>query len=512
MWAVSTVTAMTSADTEDRTDDDASTEQDQPVEKPKLTLDVKIDSPTACERHITVTIAREDIERYAKEAFDELGPKAEVPGFRAGRAPRKLIESRFKEQVSEQVKGKLLMDSMTQVSDDHEFSAISEPDFDFDSIRVPDSGPMVFEFDIEVRPEFDMPQWKGLTIERPVHEYSDEAVNAHLVRLLDKYATMVDSDEPIQADDFVTLTIHGIHDEKVISHIHDEEVQVRPVLSFQDAKLEGFDKLIGGKKVGDTVTATVTISEGAENEELRGKQVELKMDVVAVQRRRIPELNEGFLDRLGGFATEEELKAEVRKELERQLNYQQQKRVRQQITAMLTVAANWQLPPEMLRRQSRREMERSIMELRSSGYPEDVIRAHANDLQQNTLASTARALKEHFILERIAEEEKIEAEPEDFDREIELMADQSDESARRVRARLEKRGLMDTLRNQIVERKVIDLITSHATFKEIPFTPPKDEIFAIDASLSGHAHGEEIPEAHHAGSSEEQLPGTQKHS
>src|SRR5262245_30757509 len=86
----------------------------EPKEKPKLGLEVKIDKPTACERHVTVTISRDDVERYVKEQFDELSPKAELPGFRPGRAPRKLVEKQFKEQVHEQVKGKLLMDSLTQ--------------------------------------------------------------------------------------------------------------------------------------------------------------------------------------------------------------------------------------------------------------------------------------------------------------------------------------------------------------------------------------------------------------
>ena len=123
-----------------------------------------MESPGACQRHVTVTVARADIERYLSEAFDELVPKAEVPGFRPGRAPRKLVESRFKEQVTEQVKGSLLMDSLGQVSDDHEFSAISEPDLDFDAISIPDDGPLTFEFDVEVRPDFEPPQWKGLKL------------------------------------------------------------------------------------------------------------------------------------------------------------------------------------------------------------------------------------------------------------------------------------------------------------------------------------------------------------
>jgi trigger factor len=108
-------------------------EEAKEEEKQRLALDVKIDQPSACERHVTVTVAHEDVDRYLKDAFNELMPKAELPGFRPGRAPRKLVESRFKEHVADQVKGKILMDSLSQLSDDHQFTAISEPDFKMDS-------------------------------------------------------------------------------------------------------------------------------------------------------------------------------------------------------------------------------------------------------------------------------------------------------------------------------------------------------------------------------------------
>src|SRR5690349_19596795 len=112
--------------------------EEKAEEKKKLALQLKVDSPSACKRHVTVTIPRADIDRYFSEAFDNLEPKAEVPGFRAGRAPRKLVESKFREQMSQQVKGSLLMDSVSQASDECKFSAISEPDFDFEAIELPD--------------------------------------------------------------------------------------------------------------------------------------------------------------------------------------------------------------------------------------------------------------------------------------------------------------------------------------------------------------------------------------
>ena len=153
----------------------------------RLNLDVQIASPSACERHVTVTVSREDVDRYLDEAYSELMASASVPGFRIGRAPRKLVENRFKEEIGEKIKGSLLMDSLSQISEEQSFTAISEPELNLDAIEVPNEGPMVFEFDIEVRPEFDLPKWKGLTIERPVRDFSDADVNDHLEQMLARY-------------------------------------------------------------------------------------------------------------------------------------------------------------------------------------------------------------------------------------------------------------------------------------------------------------------------------------
>jgi trigger factor len=196
---------------------------------------------------------------------------------------------------------------------------------------------------------------------------------------------------------------------------------------------------------------------------------------------------------MGGFESEEKLREAIRANLERQLQYEQQRKARQQITAELLKKADWDLPPGLLKRQSVRELERAVMELRRSGFSEAEIRARQNELRQNSAGSTAKALKEHFILERIAEEEKIEANEGDYESEIFLMAMQSGESPRRVRAQIEKRGLMDVLQNQIVERKVLERVQAEAKFKDTPYQPSKVEAEAIAMAAGGDEAA--IPEA-----------------
>ena len=477
--------------------EDAADEEKE--EQPKLTLMVNISEHGACERHVTVTVARADIDRYFDREFSQLMDTAKVPGFRPGHAPRKLVENKFRKEISGQVKASLLMDAIAQINEEHDLSAISEPDLNPDAVVIPSAGPMTFEFDIEVRPEFDLPKWDGLAIERPVRDFSAADVDQALRNLLARRGRLTPSGEPAVLGDYITANLTFLYNNQVVSRASEEVIRIRPVLSFRDGKLPDFDKLVTGVKAGETREGQAVLSQDAPNAALRGQTVSVVFEVLDVKKLDLPEITPEFLAALGDFVSEAELRDVIKDSLERRLEYRQHQRAREQIAAALTATANWDLPTDMLRRQSHRELQRAVLDLERSGFSASEIRAHENELRQNSQATTAQALKEHFIFERIAEEEGIEPEQADYDAEIELIALQTEQSARRVRARLEKQGMMDVLRNQIVERKVVDLIVSKAEIKEVPylFDGGESESEAINQSAGGGDEEEksDIPEA-----------------
>ena len=479
------------------TDEVLNQDIDAGQKKPTLSLEVNVDSPSACQRHVTVTIGREDIDRYFNEAITELMPKSNVPGFRPGRAPRKIVESRYRKDMLDQVKNTLLLDTMNQVSEEQGFSAISEPEFDFDAVEVPNEGSMTFEFDIEVRPEFDLPEWKGLKLKRPVRKITKKDVDAQITRMLSRNAQLVPTDGGADEGDYVVVNMEFQHEGNVVSRSEENTLCIRPSLSFRDCLLEGFAKLMKGAKKGDTKQTEATLSDDAANRDLRGEKLTADFHVLEVKKLDLPALHDEQLEQLGGFKAVGDLKDSVEKDLNRRLGYRQRQSIRRQITGVLTESADWELPPELLNRQSQRELERAVLELRASGFDEEAIRTHANDLRRNVMSSTETALKEHFILERIAEDQDVEAEDGDYDDEISLIADQRDESPRRVRARLEKQGAMDALRNQIIERKVLGLIESHAQFEDVKDQDTSDDVQPVDFSVGGVDEESMIPEAKH---------------
>jgi trigger factor len=473
-------------------------------------LDAKVEAPSACKRHITVTISAADVKKYFDRKYDDLVPLAQVPGFRAGKAPRELVQARFRKEVTEQVKGALLLDSIDKVNAQHKLAAISEPEFDLEAIEVPTDGPMTFEFDLEVRPDFELPAWEGLKLERPVYEFTKADVDRRLKNVLHEYGHLVPHDGPAAAGDYIVCNLSFRHEGDVLSRGEEETIRLRPVLSFRDGRIEGFDKKMTGVRAGETRELAATLSADAPNEKLRGKEVTATVEVLDVKKLELPELTPQFLDDMGGFESEEHLRKHLQSDLNRQFGYRQQQHFRQQITAALVKDANWDLPPEMLKRQAQRELERSVLELRRNGFSDQQIRAHANELRQNSTINTARALKEHFILERIAEDHAIEAEEADYEDEVRLIALQSNESPRRVRARLEKRGLWDVLRNQIIERKVIELVISKANFRDVPYKPDtsaEETTEAVDQAAGGGDAAEDIPQAKYgAGPVQQELP------
>ena len=143
---------------------------------------------------------------------------------------------------------------------------------------------MTFEFAIEVRPEFELPKWKGLSINRPTRAIGDTDVEESLGTILRERSRLVPHDGPPSAGDLVVANLRFRDGDTLLSEARELEIMVRPKLSFADASLAGFDALVKKARPGSTVTADVTISDEAAVESLRGKTVTMELDVVEVKK------------------------------------------------------------------------------------------------------------------------------------------------------------------------------------------------------------------------------------
>jgi trigger factor len=463
-------------------------------EMTKLPQQVEITDAGPCKKHVKVTVERAAIDARMDEKFSGLMVEtpAHVPGFRPGKAPRKIVEKKFFKEVAGEVKTEVLMASLEQLAEDQQLSPLSPPDLDPGAVVIPEEGDFVYEFNIEVRPEFDLANYKGLKLRRPTHAFTDAEVAKEKKRLLEPFGQIVPKDGAVELDDLVTadLVIKGA-DGKEVNKLSEVRFKVEPRLALSDGVAESFGKQIAGAKPGDTRTIDITLSQELTNEAMRGTTVKADFTVKDVKTVRSPELTPDLLSEFG-VRTAEQLDELIRARLDRYLEYMQRQAARQQVLEQLAGNANWDLPRDLLQRQARKTLQRRVMEMRNAGMTDEQILGRRRVLEQDAVRSTAVALKEHFVLQKIAETEKMEVEDADIEAEIDRIADQTGESPRKVRARMDKEDLIEALATELLERKALDLVLSNAEYEEYELTPAeKDpgEVATVEAQAAPEEAG-----------------------
>lgn len=454
----------------------------------KLDLQIDIKDVGPCRKHVDVTVPREDLDHYYEEVMEELESNAEVKGFRTGHVPKKLLAKRFRKEMSDQVKQKVLLESLEQMESDEVLDPINQPDIDIESLEIPDEGPFSYSFEVEVRPQFEIPDYTGLEIERPVRDTTDEDIDRYQERFLAQFGDYESHEGPAELGDFLRLDGEFFFNDRSIRRMTGQRVQLKPVLRFHDAELSNFGELMTGAVVGDTREVDLTVSQEADSLEMRGETVHAKLTVREIERHVPPELNKSFLDEIG-VESVEDMRNKIRETLDRQVVYEQRQSTREQVLEKITDSADWELPEDLVRKQVENALRREVLEMQQAGFTRQQIQARENELRQNAVSNTQQALKEHFVLDKIANKEKIEVTNQEIEMEIALMAMQQGESARKMRAKLVRSGMIDNLEAQIRERKAVDVILEKAQFVEVSMETEDEgeQVEAIPQSVCGIA-------------------------
>ena len=454
----------------------------------KLNLEVDIKEVGPCRKHVDVTVPRADLDHYYEEVMGELETTAEVKGFRVGYVPKQLLAKRFRKEMTDQVKQKVLLESLEQLESNELLDPINQPDIDIESLDIPDDGPFKYSFEVEVRPQFEIPDYTGLKIERPVRKTTDEDVDRYQERFLSQFGDYETHEGPAQPGDFLKLDGEFFFGGRSIRRMTGQRVELKPVLRFHDAELSNFGELMTGAVVGDTREVDLVVSQEAETLEMRGETVQAKLTVREIERHVPPELSKTFLDEIG-VESVEDMRNKIRDTLDRQVLYEQRQSTREQVLEKITESANWELPEDLVRKQVENALRREILEMQQAGFTRQQIQSRENELRQNAVSNTQQALKEHFVLDKIATKENIEVTNQEMELEIQIMAMQQGESARKMRAKLVRSGMIENLEAQIRERKAVDVVLDKAQFEEVPMETDNEEdrIEAIPQSVCGIA-------------------------
>ncbi|HKI21547.1 MAG TPA: trigger factor, partial [Isosphaeraceae bacterium] len=406
--------------------------------KRKLDINVAITDAGPCKKHLKITIPRAEIDLQFEESLSELRRDAVVPGFRPGRAPKQLVVKRFKKEVSNQVKQKLLMTSLEQIDADHQLDPITQPRLDIEAIELPEHGPMNFEMDIEVRPQFDLPNYKGFKIRRPIIEVTEKDVDTNVTRVLEEYGQLVPKlDGAAEIGDHITADLCFLRpDGRLINEVKEVKFRLQPELRFQNGTSTGLGAALTGAKPGDVREVEAKLGSAVDDPSLRGQTVSLRVQLIDLKYTRLPELNPEFLHSIG-FEDMAEMREWVRAALNRRAQAEERRVIRRQIVDLLLRQAPFDLPADLVSREEKNTIARLVDQLKREGMSDNEIKARAAEIRANAHETTMASLKELLILLKIADVEEIKVGEPEIEREIETMAEKSEESPRRIRAQLE---------------------------------------------------------------------------
>ena len=427
---------------------------------------VTLEDAGVARKRIKIEISAERIKGKLEEAYGDLQKDAVLPGFRRGRAPKRLLEKRFGGDVRNTVKGQIVAEAYQKAVEDHKLDAIGEPEVDLTKIELPESGPLTVTMEVEITPQFDVPELTSLEIKRPKMEANDERLGLaieNLRRHFGHWNTVADG--ALEGDTVSADVKIQAEDNQILSEQSNVGFQVKAG-SIAGIRFEDLGDKLKGAKPSDAITLTGAVPADYAQESLRGKAVTIKLDVKQVRRQDLPEVNEEFAKMLG-FENLDELKKELRERLVVQLEQETKGAMAQQVYHHLLKAVNLDLPINLSQRQMGNVLRRRATEMINRGIPETDIVQHLDELKISSAQQAQVDLKLFFILGKLAEKYGIEVSDAEVNTRIAAMADQYGRRPERLRHDMQRNNQIEQVYLQVRDGKVVDKILEKATIVEV---------------------------------------------
>ena len=355
---------------------------------------VAVEDVGPCKKKVRVEIPEETIKEMADEQYRELRRDAVLPGFRKGRAPRRLLEKRFGKETQETIKLKLLAEASEAAMKGQKLDVLTDPEINPEQIELPQTGPMKFEFEVEVRPEFELPALEGIPVTRPKLEVTESQIDREIEQLqrwsgvwTPREDGIVQRDDQIVAD--ARLRVELTEEEKARqtaraegkppeegakqpplpeaeTKLDNTEIFVRPTGFVGPISVEKLDELLVGARAGEKKATTVEVPQTFFREEYQGRKVEVEIDIKDVKYLKPAELDEHFLHRFN-VETVDELRDRIRENLQARIENQIRTEMSDQIYQYLLENTKFDLPMDIVARQAGSILQRQYISLLSRG-------------------------------------------------------------------------------------------------------------------------------------------------
>ncbi|MBN2588290.1 MAG: trigger factor [Sedimentisphaerales bacterium] len=447
-------------------------------ETPEIPNIVTIEDAGPCKKKVIVEIPAEKIVKATDSQFEELRKDAIVPGFRKGRAPRRLLEKRFGKEATDAIKAKLLADASQAALTDNKLQTLGEPDINFEEIELPEEGAMKFDFVVEVRPEFELPLLEGIPVNKTKLEVTDEQVDSEIEQM-QRYAGIWTprKDEPAELDDqIIADAILKIEDVEEAEKLDNTEIFVRKNGFVGQIPVEKLDELLIGAKAGDNKQTSVEVPKTYYKEEYRGKKVDIEIDVKDIKWLKPAELDEAFLQRIN-IDSEDELRERIQEQLQSRLEAQVRNDMNEQVYQYLDDNINFDLPLDVVAQQAESVLRRQYINLMMKGLQREQIDTQLEQLKAGSEEQAKKQLKTFFIMSQIAGKFDITVTEPEINGYIAQLAIERNQRPEKMREQMEQDGSLTQLELEIQQEKCIAKLLESAkiTEKEPEKAMPKAE-------------------------------------
>jgi trigger factor len=429
---------------------------------------VTIEEAGPCKKKLVIEVPEETVKKAADEQYETLRKEALVPGFRKGRVPRRLLEKRFGKETSEQIKLKLLAEASDSAIKDNKLDVLRDPDIDFEKIELPAAGPLKFDFEVEVRPEFNLPKLEGIPVEKRKLKVTDEQIDREIDQL-QRWSGVwtprddgeVELNDQIIAD--VVLKAEGLEAEQKLNNI---EIYVRHNGFVGAIPVEKLDELLVGARSGDVRQISVDVPKTYFRQEYRGKKVDIRITVKEAKWLKPAPLDENFFKRFG-VKDENELREKLRDGLQSRLEQQVRGEMAEQIYKYMLDNTSFDLPVDVVAEQSTALLQRQNANLMMRGIGREQIEEQMEQLRAGSEQQAKEQLKTFFIMAKVAEKFKIDVSEEEINGYIAQLAVQRGQRPERMREEMVRDGSLAQFRLQVMEDKCIAKLLESAKITEI---------------------------------------------
>ena len=433
-------------------------------------MNVTVENLAPCKKLVRFEIDPKAVDEAFGTVTKDFVKHAKMPGFRPGKAPEPMVAKQYAKDIEEEVKRKLIGDAYRQGIKDQKLNVIGYPDIE--EIQFTRGEALQFAATIEINPEFELPDYRGLVAKREPAVVTDEDVTKAIDALRNQASSFEKVERAVQEGDFVVVNYTGTSEGQPLTELAPTArglteqkgfwVEVKP-----DSFIPGFAQQLIGAKAGEKRTVNVDFPTEFVTPQLAGKKGTYEVELVEVKEKKLPAVDDAFAKTYGAENLDK-LKEGVRQDLQNEVNARQKRSIRNQLVKGLSERVQFDLPESTLQTETRNVVYEMVNENQRRGVPKEVIEAQKEQIYNAATGIAKERLKISFLFHKISEKEGIRAEQHEMNTRITLMAQANRMAPQKFAQELEKRGGIAEVYQQIIHEKVLDFLHENGKIEDVP--------------------------------------------